>query len=140
MIKTSGKMTVIFNSNKYKEILLKYQQKLIKTEEENEQALSIIEDLMHKSNRTPEEDELYQLLVVLVEKFEREYYLNAKISNPHSVLLFLMEQKGIKQNDLVGIIGSKGVVSEVVNGKRSITKTQAEALADFFGISVELFI
>lgn len=140
MIKTSGKMTLTFNPNKYKQLLAKYQPKIIKTEAENEEALLLIEELMHNSHRTPEEDELYQLLIILVEKFEQEYYHCGEESNPHSLLLFLMEQKGIKQNDLVGIIGSKGVVSEVVNGKRNISKTQAKALAEFFNVDVGLFI
>ncbi|RUR74856.1 type II toxin-antitoxin system HigA family antitoxin [Chlorogloeopsis fritschii PCC 9212] len=52
----------------------------------------------------------------------------------------LMEVRGIKQSDLVGIIGSKGVVSEIVNGKRGISKAQAKALAEFFHVSLELFI
>ncbi len=40
----------------------------------------------------------------------------------------------------VGIIGSKGVVSEVVNGKREISKAQAKALGDFFHVDAGLFI
>ncbi|MEO0843436.1 MAG: helix-turn-helix domain-containing protein, partial [Cyanobacteria bacterium J06643_5] len=54
--------------------------------------------------------------------------------------LFLMEQKGIKQSDLIGIIGSKGVISEVVNGKREISKAQAKALGEFFNVDAGLFI
>lgn len=140
MIKTSGKMTLTFNLDKYKEILTQYPPKVIKTEAENEQVLEIIEELMHKKNLTPEEEELYQLLIILVEKFEKEYYLCGDSANPHSVLLFLMEEKGIKQADLVGIIGSKGVVSEIVNSKRNISKNQAKALGDFFGVDTGLFI
>ncbi len=140
MIKASGKMTLIFNPDKYQQLLVKYQPKLIKTETENEEALKIIEELMHKIDRTPEENELYELLIILVEKFEQEYYHCGQESNPQSLLLFLMEQKEIKQSDLVGIIGSKVVVSEVVNGKRNISKTQAKALAEFFNVDVGLFI
>lgn len=133
-------MTLTFNLDKYKEILTKYSPKIIKTEAENEQVLEIIEELMHKKNLTPEEEELYELLIVLVEKFEREYYLSGNSTNPHSLLLFLMEQKEIKQEDLVDIIGSKKVVSDIINGERSISKDEAKALADFFGVDAELFI
>ena len=56
------------------------------------------------------------------------------------ILQHLMESNHLRQTDLVGIIGSSGVVSEVVNGKRSISKTQAKALGKFFGVSAELFI
>lgn len=52
--------------------------------------------------------------------------------------------KGLKlsiaDNDDVGVIGSRGVVSEVVNGKRSISKAQIIALAEFFSVDVGLFI
>ncbi len=140
MIKTNGKMTLTFNPDKYKQLLDKYQPKLIKTERENEEALKIIEELMHKKDRTPEENELYELLIILVGKFEQEYYHCGQFSEPHSLLLFLMEQKNIKQSDLVGIIGSKGVVSEVVNGKRNISKTQAKSLGEFFNVDAGLFI
>lgn len=133
-------MTLTFNSEKYKELLTIYQPKLIKTEEENEKALAIVEELMHRNNRTLEENELYELLVTLIEKFEQEYYNPIQATTPHSLLLFLMEQKGIKQSDLVGVIGSKGVVSEVVNGKREISKAQAKALGDFFNVDAGLFI
>ncbi|MGB5631730.1 MAG: hypothetical protein WBM44_06025 [Waterburya sp.] len=56
------------------------------------------------------------------------------------MLLHLMESNGIKQENLVGVIGSRGVVSEVVNGKRSISKAQAKTLAEFFSVDVGLFI
>jgi HTH-type transcriptional regulator/antitoxin HigA len=51
-----------------------------------------------------------------------------------------MEASDTRQADLVGIIGSSGVVSEVVNGKRSISKAQAKALGDYFKVSPSLFI
>ncbi|MEH2397033.1 MAG: transcriptional regulator [Nostoc sp.] len=133
-------MTLTFNSDKYKELLSHYQPKLIRNEEENEKALAVVEELMHRPNRSPEEDELYELLIILIEKFEQEYYLPGKASQPHSILLFLMEQRNIKQSDLVRVIGSKGVVSEVVNGKREISKAQAKALGEFFRVDCGLFI
>ncbi|MCC5644178.1 hypothetical protein LC607_14725 [Nostoc sp. CHAB 5824] len=58
-------MTLTFNPDKYKELLTAYLRKLIKSDVENEQALKIVEDLMHRE-RIPEEDELYQLLITLI--------------------------------------------------------------------------
>jgi hypothetical protein len=46
----------------------------------------------------------------------------------------------LSQADLVSIFGSRGRVSEVVNGKRAISKAQAKALGEFFKVSPELFI
>lgn len=133
-------MTLTFNSDKYQELLSQYQPKLIRNEEENQKALAIVEKLMHRSNRSPEEDELYELLIILIEKFEQEYYSPGKGSEPHSMLLFLMEQRDIKQADLVGIIGSKEVVLEVVSGQREITKAEAKALGEFLRVDPSLFI
>ena len=55
-------------------------------------------------------------------------------------LLHLMEARGLKQADLIGVIGSSGVVSEVINGKREISKAQAKALGDLFHVDAGLFI
>lgn len=61
-------------------------------------------------------------------------------SAPHEILQHIMEASDTCQADLVGIIGSSGVVSEVVNGKRSISKAQAKALGDYFKVTPSLFI
>jgi HTH-type transcriptional regulator/antitoxin HigA len=61
-------------------------------------------------------------------------------SSPHDILQHLMESSGTRQADLVGIIGSSGVVSELVNGKRAISKAQAKALGKYFNLSPSLFI
>ena len=133
-------MTLTFNADKYQALLAKYPPKLIRTEAENEQALAIVEALMHKPNRSLEETELYELWIALIERFEQEAYVPDATTTPHSLLHFLMEQRDLKQADLVGLIGSKGVVSEVVNGKRAISKTQAKALGQLFHIDPSLFI
>ncbi|WP_343217816.1 helix-turn-helix domain-containing protein [Halotia branconii] len=52
----------------------------------------------------------------------------------------MIEAREIKQSDLVRIIGSKEIVSEVVNEKRAISKEQAKALGEFFNVSPALFI
>ncbi len=133
-------MTLIFNSEKYSKLLVKYQPKLIKTEEENERALSIVEELMHSPNRSPEENELYELLITLIEKFEREFYSPGAASTPHSMLIFLMEQQNVKQEDLIGVIGAEEVVTEVIKGKQDMTQEQAKALGKFFKVEPSLFI
>jgi HTH-type transcriptional regulator/antitoxin HigA len=51
-----------------------------------------------------------------------------------------MEAKGVKQSQLWDVFGSKGIASEVLNGKRGISKTHARALANYFHVPAELFI
>lgn len=131
-------MTRTFNKESYASLLAQYQPKAIATETDNEAAIALAEELEHR-DRTPEEDVLLELLVTLIEKFEDDHYVLPE-GNPHSMLLHLMEARGLRQEDLVGVIGSRGVVSEVVNGKRSISKAQAKVLGEFFYVSSELFI
>ncbi|BAU63402.1 HTH transcriptional regulator [Stanieria sp. NIES-3757] len=132
-------MTLTINPSDYAQLLAKYQPKVIETEAENDRAIELAQELEHKANRSLEEDAILELLVTLIEKFEYENYPIPE-GTPHSMLLHLMESNNIKQENLVGVIGSRGVVSEVVNGKRSISKAQAKALAEFFSVDVGLFL
>ncbi len=127
-------MTLTFNSNKYGELLSHYQPKLIRTEDENQKALAIAEELMHRPNRSLEEDELYDLLILLIEKFEQEFYSPGAVSTPASLLQFLMEQRQLKAVDLVSVLGSEATIDAVVNGDRELTIAQAKALGLFFQV------
>jgi len=133
-------MTAALDQESYGKLLAEALPQVIETEEENERLLALVDSLMAKGdNLSPEEDKLFDLLVTLIEKFEDEHYqLNA--STPHSLLQHLMEARNLKQSDLVGILGSKGVTSEVINGKRGISKAQAKALGEFFHVSSALFL
>lgn len=132
-------MTVTFNQDKYGLLLAKYQPKPITSEAENQEAIALAEELEHRTSLTKEEETLLELLYVLIAQFEAENYPIPE-GNPQEMLKHLMEENEIKQEELVGIIGSRGVVSEVVNGKRNISKNQAKALANFFHVDVSLFI
>lgn len=132
-------MTLTFNSEKYQELLKQYQPKLIKTEEENKKALTLVEELMPRFNRSPKENELYELLITLIEKFEQDYYLPAKNSTFHSMLLFLMEQQEVNPIDLINILGSSKIVDKIVEGQQEITHTQAKALGKFFQVDPSVF-
>jgi HTH-type transcriptional regulator/antitoxin HigA len=140
MTRSIGKMTLTFRAEKYSELLVKYQPKLIKTEDENEKALAVVEELMHLQNRTPEQEALYELLILLIEKFERDFYNPGSASTPHSMLLFLMEQQGVKPKDLVKVFGSEEAVLELVNGGGEICDKQAKMLGDFFKVDSSAFV
>ncbi len=133
--------TDTLDERKYGRLLAKALPVAIKTEAENERMLAEISRLMAKGeeNITPEESALMEMMAILVENFEREHY-KIPDATPHEMLRFFMEQREIRQADLLNIFGSSGIASEVVNGKRAISKAQAKSLADFFGVSAELFI
>jgi HTH-type transcriptional regulator/antitoxin HigA len=139
MTKGCGKMTLTFDRETYSKLLVEFQPQVITSEEECDRALVAIEKLMACTNRLPEQTAILNLLVALVEDYESIYY-PMELSSPYEILEHLMESGGIKQANLVGILGSRGVVSEVVNGKRSISKAQAKALGAFFHVSPSLFM
>ena len=132
-------MTLTFDRANYSNLLAEVAPRAIEIEEEYDRLLAVAEGLTFAKNRTPEEKALYKLLVTLIEVYEAQNYPIDK-SEPHEILQHIMEASGTRQADLVGIIGSSGVVSEVVNGKRAISKAQAKALGDYFKVSPSLFI
>lgn len=139
MTKVNGKMTLTFDQAAYSSLLAEVAPKVIETEAEYNRALTIAERLTFCKNRTPEEQALHKLIVTLIEAYEAQNYPMDE-STPHEILQHIMEVSNTRQADLVGIIGLSGVVSEVVNGKRSISKAQAKALGDYFKVKPSLFI
>ena len=102
--------------------------------------LKVIEKLMDKGEGlSPEEEKLLKLLTRLVEDFEERYY-HPRDATPLEVLQHLIESREIKQTHLWEVFGSKGIASEVLNGKRGISKTHARALAEYFHVPADLFI
>jgi HTH-type transcriptional regulator / antitoxin HigA len=132
-------MTLTFDTDTYANLLTQYRPKVITSEMENDTAIGLAEELAHRDRKSPEEEALLDLLITLIEKFEEEHY-PIPVSSPLEMLKHLMEASSLKQENLIGVIGSRGVVSEVVNGKRSISKAQAIALGKFFNVDTGLFI
>ena len=128
------------NEARYRRLLSRTMPVVIETEAENERMLAIVEKLMEKGeNLSLEEDKLLKLFAKLIEDFEKRYY-QPKDANPLEILQHLMESRDVKQTHLWEVFGSKGIASEVLNGKRGISKTHARALADYFHVTADLFI
>jgi HTH-type transcriptional regulator / antitoxin HigA len=132
-------MILTFDRNAYCQLLSEFVPKVIDTEEEYDRALAAAEQLTFAKELALEHQALYKLLVMLIEAYEAENYPMDR-TKPHEILQHIMEASGIRQADLVGIVGSSGVVSEVVNGKRAVSKGQAKALGEFLKVSPDLFI
>jgi len=114
---------------------------VIETEEQYERAIVITEQLFFKQDKTKEEEQLLEVWSVLVEIYEEKTFQPGAVSTPVSVLTSLMEARSFTQADLVKAgIATSGVVSEIVNGKRAISKQQAEQLAALFHVWPALFV
>jgi HTH-type transcriptional regulator / antitoxin HigA len=85
-----------------------------------------------------EEGRLLELLAMLVEEYEdRVHPLPA--TKPHKMLAYLLKEKHMKPSDLWSVV-PKSRVSEILAGKRGISKEQAKKLAELFRVPVEVFI
>jgi HTH-type transcriptional regulator/antitoxin HigA len=91
----------------------------IKTEEDYTATINQIENLMDARPNTPRMDTL-EVLTTLVEAYEEQHY-KIDAPDPIEAIKFRMEQEGLKQKDLVSIVGSKSRVSEILNRKRKLT-------------------
>ncbi len=130
----------MFNEKIYANLLANTLPKVIEAEAECVRVEKIVGELLKKGDRlSPEEDKLLDLLSDLIENYEDKVY-PIEDAPPNEMLKFLMRENNLKQGDLLHVFGSSGITSEVVNGKRSISKAQAKKLAEYFKVSVELFI
>lgn len=132
---------LVLDEKKYSRLLAKTGPRVIETEQEHKRLLGEIRELMERDEEelSTEEARLLDLLVGLVEQYEDKHHVVRSVK-PHQVLAHLMEARGLSHKDVWRVLGSKGVASEVLNGKRSISKAQAKRLGVFFHISADLFI
>jgi HTH-type transcriptional regulator/antitoxin HigA len=130
---------VTINPAKYGQLCAQVLPKIIKTRKEFDRMVEEMEALDRKKNRTPEDDALSELLAKLIQDYDDATCPDPDIP-PHKMVQFFMEQRNLKQADLVPVLGTRAQVSAAVNGTRGISKAQAKKLAEFFHTSADLFI
>jgi len=127
------------SQTKYARLLARAQPVVIETEGEYKRMLGQLDELWDK-DLTREENRLFDLLVRLIQDYEDRNCPPLEAATPLDVLKHLMEARDVAPKDLWEPLGSKGATSEILNGKRGISKAQAKRLARFFSVSAELFI
>lgn len=103
------------------------------------QMTELLLNLDEREDLSAEEEQLAEMLTILIEDFEAKRYPLPPVP-PREALKTLMKERGLRHGDIWPVLGNKGVASEILNGKRSISKAQAKKLAEFFRVPVELFI
>ena len=124
---------------KYGRLCAKALPKVIANDEEFDQMAEYLEELTFRKNPSAEEIALAQLLEKLIEDYDNAHY-PIPDPPPHKLVAYLMEQRGLIQADLVEAVGSRSQVSDLVNGKRSVSKRQAKKLSEFFKLPVDMFL
>jgi len=136
-----GALTTGFDTKRYGRLLAKASPRVIASDQERDRAVAIVGSLMEKGERnmTLEEDALLSLVTNLIRDYEASAYPPRGRSKPHQMVAFLLEQRGLSSKDLWPVIGSKGRVSEILSGKRDISKEQAKTLAEFLRVRADVF-
>ena len=113
--------------------------KILKTEEDYKAAVNYIEELGDLPNFEDNKEliEKFELVSMLIENFEKENY-PVNHGNPIDIIKLKMEYLGLKQKDLSPNIASKGVISEMMNKKRGISKDVIRKLSELLKIDQEV--
>ncbi|MGA3027721.1 MAG: transcriptional regulator [Bryobacteraceae bacterium] len=131
--------TIEINESAYAKLLAKSLPRPIRTGDELTRLTAILLALDEREDPSPEEEALAEVLTLLIEDYEEKHYPLPRVS-PNESLKALMDERGLKHKDIWPVLGNKGAATEILSGRRSISKAQAWRLAEFFRVPVELFI
>jgi HTH-type transcriptional regulator / antitoxin HigA len=112
--------------------------KPIKNEADYEAALKRLDKIFDAAADTKDGDEA-ELLSLLIDSYENEYH-TIEAPDPIEAIKIRMEEMELKQQDLVGIIGGKSRVSEVLNRKRKLTVEMIRNLTEALQLSAASLI
>lgn len=129
---------VPIDENAYGKLLSEALPQVIETEEQNDRYLAELEALHDQAQLSPEEEKLSQLLTLLIEDFENKHY-QLQAASPIEIIRELMQANNLKQVDMVDVFGTRSVVSEVLSGKRDLSKAHIQNLSIRFHVSPEVF-
>lgn len=110
----------------------------IRNEKDYQQALARLEKIFDAKRGTVEGDEL-EILAILVDTYENEHF-PIGMPDPIEAIKFRMEQMGMRQKDLIDVIGFKSRVSEVLNRKRKLTLDMVRKLNEVLRIPTEVLV
>ena len=112
--------------------------KPIRTKTDYERTLREIERLWGAQEGTPDADRL-DVLAILVDAYEQKHF-PIDPPDPIEAIRFRLEQQGLDPRALIGIIGSRSRVYEVMQRKRALSLEMIRRLHQRFGIPAEVLI
>lgn len=139
MLQSSGKMTHGLNKHSsYLELIKSFPPRPIKSEEEMIAAQIVIDSLIDRVPLTPEEEDYLNVLGTLVYEYEQN---QEPIPDIYGVELLrvLIEDRGLRQKDLIPIFKTESIVSDILNERRQLTTRHIQELAEFFNVSPAAF-
>ena len=123
----------------YRELLADELPRAIHSDRMHQKYLARVEELLERKKRSAAEDRLLDLLSILVERYEDEHQA-VEAPDPVAALKELMLAKGVSQAQLSELLGSSGIASEVLSGKRELSKAHIRKISEAFHVSAGLFV
>lgn len=112
--------------------------KPIKSKEDYRNALQRLEIIFDAKIDSKEGDEA-EILSLLIENYENEHY-PIEAPDPIEAIKIRMEELNLRQKDLVGVIGGKSRVSEIMNRKKKLTVEMIRELERLLQISASVLV
>ncbi len=111
---------------------------LIKNEADYQRALQRLEEIFDAKIGSIESDEA-DILALLIDQYEEKHF-HIDAPDPIEAIKIRMEDMHLKQTDLIGLIGGKSRVSEIMNRKRKLTVEMIRNLTQKLNLSPALLI
>jgi HTH-type transcriptional regulator / antitoxin HigA len=125
---------------RYAMLLAEALPRVIESDAELDRAVALLEKFDFAKRRlTVEQRTIQKLLAQLIQNYDDTRHALPRVE-PREALAILMEQQGLRQTDLVSLVGSRGSISDILSGRRGISKAVAVRLAEHFHVSAELFL
>ena len=113
--------------------------KPIRNEAEHQIALQRVEAIWNAGEGSAELDEL-EVLVTLIEKYESIHYPIFEDADAIEVIKQTIEDKGMKNKDLLSVFGSESAISNVLSRRRQLTLKMVKDLHRLLGIPLQLLV
>lgn len=131
-------MTTVLDEAAYVKTLAEFAPRPIHNDAENADATATLERIDALENPTREQIAVAEVLTTLIEAYESRYALER--ASGVELLRELMMANDLKQKDLEAVIGSRGMVSDLLHERRPISKGVARKLAERFSVPYTLFL
>ncbi|QQR57408.1 MAG: helix-turn-helix domain-containing protein [Candidatus Melainabacteria bacterium] len=130
-------------TQKYRDLIERFPLVPIKSDAHLDKAHAVAQSLMlRKKSMASDEKEYLEVLLDEIEKYEKKHHaLQTEEMPPHKLLQSFMKDHGLKQVDMQTILGtSSGVMSELVSGKRELSKEHCVKLGQYFKVTPAAFL
>jgi HTH-type transcriptional regulator / antitoxin HigA len=110
----------------------------IRSEKEYQAAQSVVDQLLDTPQPTQAQQDYLNVLGLLIAEYEKTLEPLPDISGV-DLLKVLMQERGLRQKELVHIFKTESIISAILHGQRKLTVEHIEKLAEYFNVSASVF-